>query len=163
MQSVNNDGVCLGQQTLWSPGVAVLSVSDYLREQGVSIPDPSKVRCLRINSDSTIVSGTYNGSPMRITMLPPLLPSAATAHFTVATGGQLSVAAPGLLTSVSSRSPAQIIVDVAPKHSSSFSWKPDGSFQYVPAPGFSGRDAFVFRATNIVGASNQAAAEITVN
>ena len=58
-------------------------------------------------------------------------------------GTTLNVAAPGVLANDADRS-RTVLLRTAPTRASDFALKPDGSFTYTPAPGFSGTDRFTY-------------------
>ena len=76
----------------------------------------------------------------------------------------LHVSAPGVLGNDSDPNPGDSITAVlvsGPSHASSFSLNSNGSFNYTPAPNFSGKDTFKYKARDSYN-SNSSAATVTI-
>ncbi len=78
--------------------------------------------------------------------------------------GRLDVGAPGLLandTDADGDPLTAVLVRQPPN--GSVALQPDGSYTYTPNPGFSGSDAFVYKASDGGGTGNEATVRLTVN
>jgi hypothetical protein len=92
-----------------------------------------------------------------------IAPAAADDAYSVAAGGTLDVAAPGVLGNDTDADGDDITSSLiaGPSHGT-LSLNADGSFTYVPAAGFSGTDTFVYRASDSAGGSDAATVTIDV-
>jgi hypothetical protein len=82
-------------------------------------------------------------------------------HYQTDAGVALNVPSPGVLgnDTDAQNDPLTAILGQAPAHGT-VSLQPDGSFQYTPAPSFSGTDSFTYRASD--GAAQSGLAAVTV-
>ena len=95
---------------------------------------------------------------------PPPPPTAVPDAYPTTSGTTLTVAAPGVLANdVSPGGVALSAVLVAPPASGGLVLGVGGGFSYTPNAGFTGADAFTYRATSVNGASNVATVAITVD
>ena len=89
-------------------------------------------------------------------------PVAVADNGSVIAGGQLSVAAPGVLGNDTDANgdplSANLVTDVA---NGALVLYVDGGYDYVPVAGFSGTDSFTYVAND--GAANSASATVTIN
>lgn len=93
----------------------------------------------------------------------PVPPTAAADAFTVAEGTSGTFTAPGVLANDTDPASLPLTAELVggPSHGS-LSLQPDGGFSYTPAAGYSGSDAFTYRASNGALASNPATVALTV-
>ncbi len=79
---------------------------------------------------------------------PNQAPKANNDFYSVDEDAALSMSAPGILDNDDPMDgdPLTAVLNSGPSHASSFSLNPDGSFDYVPAPDFSGSDNFTYYA-----------------
>jgi hypothetical protein len=91
-------------------------------------------------------------------------PVAGNNSYSVAAGSVLNVVAPGVLANDSDPDgdPITAVLVSAPSHGS-LSLNSSGAFSYTPLPGYSGSDAFSYRATDGQLSSASASVTITVN
>ncbi|MFC5178961.1 OmpL47-type beta-barrel domain-containing protein [Nocardioides taihuensis] len=91
-------------------------------------------------------------------------PVAADDAYATNAGDTLRVAAPGVLGNDSDPDGDTLSAEVvdAPAHASSFALAGDGSFTYVPAPGFGGVDTFRYRVVSGTSVSAPATVTLTV-
>jgi VCBS repeat-containing protein len=92
-------------------------------------------------------------------------PNAVNDARTVAAGGQLTVAAPGILANDTDQEGQSLTASLAPQGgpaNGSLSFNADGSFIYTPDPGFVGADSFVYLASDGTD-TGTATVAITVN
>src|SRR5262249_1954078 len=90
-------------------------------------------------------------------------PQAADDTYQVDAGTTLSVPAPGVLgnDTVSSGNRLSTILVTGTTHGA-LTFHPDGSFLYMPAPGYSGPDHFTYQASDGTNTSNVATVSIAV-
>jgi FtsP/CotA-like multicopper oxidase with cupredoxin domain len=88
-------------------------------------------------------------------------PTAVGDSYTVAAGGTLVLAAPGVLGNDTGTGPFTALLDSGPANGT-LTLNLDGSFTYTPNTGFSGDDTFQYRANNAGGPSFPATVTITV-
>lgn len=94
---------------------------------------------------------------------PPSPPTAQNDAFTTGEGVSLTLAAPGVLANDSDPGGLPLTaVLVASPAGGALTLQPDGGFTYIPSPGFSGSDAFMYRATSGLLESATATVAITV-
>ncbi len=109
-------------------------------------------------------SGVADTASATIAVLPINDPPVANADsFETAQDSTLTVAAPGVLendTDVDGDTLAAALVSEA--GNGNLTVREDGSFEYVPSPGFSGEDVFTYRALDDSSAADTASAYITV-
>jgi probable HAF family extracellular repeat protein len=118
-----------------------------------------------INDVGQIVGiGTTGGQTRGFLLTPvPTPPTAVDDAYATGFGAPLTVSAPGVLANdygsgLSSMVAGQV---TTPAHGTAV-LNPDGGFVYTPAQGYSGPDAFTYRAINITGTSNLATVSLTV-
>jgi hypothetical protein len=91
------------------------------------------------------------------------LPVASNDNYTIAQGGVLNVAAPGVLgNDADADSDPLTVQKTANPLNGTVTLQPNGAFAYTPNPSFSGTDTFKYVANDGTGDSNQATVTITV-
>jgi hypothetical protein len=91
-------------------------------------------------------------------------PTAKADTYTVAAGGSISIAAPGVLANDTDPegNPLTAKIITTPANSQSFSFNNSGAFTYTPAPGFAGTDSFTYVANDGTSDSGPATT-VTIN
>jgi len=113
-------------------------------------------------SDGTLTSGT---ATVAITVLAQQqqAPTAVDDQYVANEGGTLVITTPGVLINDSSPNGNPLTAEVVdPPSNGTLVLNPDGSFTYIPNPGFIGTDSFTYRNTDGVSFSNSASVAIAV-
>jgi VCBS repeat-containing protein len=108
--------------------------------------------------------GTLGGQTRAFLLTPvPTPPTAVDDAYTTPFQVALTAPAPGVLANDygAGMSAMQAALVTSVSHGT-LTLNADGSFTYVPAPGYAGPDAFAYRATNAVGASNLVTVSLTI-
>jgi VCBS repeat-containing protein len=113
-------------------------------------------------------SGTAGNQPKTWTFTteppPNTAPVANKDSYNVNEGGTLNVPAPGVLgndTDADNNPLTATLVGTGPSNASSFSFNPDGSFNYTPAANYNGPDSFTYKAND--GTADSNVATVTIN
>jgi len=118
-----------------------------------------------INDTGQIVGTGTVGGHTRGFLLTPVqtAPTAVDDAYATPFGTQLSLPAPGVLGNDYGSGLSSMIAGLVtlPSHGS-VALSPDGGFVYMPTTGYSGPDAFTYRAINVIGPSNVATVSVTV-
>ncbi len=122
---------------------------------------PAGVWTLRITDGSMLDLGTITSARLKVATVavPTTVADAVTAAYVT----PLTVAAPGLLANDQDNlgGPMTAALITPPAHGTA-SVSPSGAFTYTPQVGFTGTDAFTYRATNTDGPGNVATVSILV-
>jgi VCBS repeat-containing protein len=112
-------------------------------------------------TDATGLSGLQSYSVTVVATNRP--PVSANDSYSVAQGGNLTVAPPGVLANDSDPdgNPITAVLKTGPAHGS-LTLNANGSFTYVPAAGYAGADSFTYAASDGTLSGNTATANITV-
>lgn len=85
-------------------------------------------------------------------------PTGSPDQYEVIEGTQLDVSAPGVLDNDSDPDDGDTLsaaLETPPSHAFSFTFNDDGSFSYLPTPGYSGPDSFSYRALDSLGTETE--------
>jgi len=153
-------GIPAGQQ-----GTITLTYCTTLSTSGTSFPtngSPVGLFPTTSNSCSPAAPSLPVGEPALPTCNRP--PVANNDTYTVAEGGTLNVAAPGVLTNDTDPDldPITAILVTGPTHASSFTLNANGSFNYVHDGSETTSDSFTYRASDGSATSNIATVNITI-
>ena len=111
------------------------------------------------------VNGSGNGNTVTVSLtVNAAAPTAVAESYTTAFNTLLSVAAPGVLANDSANGGGAMTASlVGTAAHGVLALNANGGFTYTPTPGYSGADAFTYRAVNSVGPGNTVTVSLTVN